>query len=94
MRKYLSAQQEQSELNQFEKKLISEMVVDLQPIYYEKLRTTDANYYYSPRAQAHFHKLFPKKYKAVPAFVNEPGVEVVEVSGLKINDGMRFYRRS
>lgn len=86
------------------KKVISEMnsgkiskhtqdLIDaVSPIYnnLEEDFTNGVVLYFSPQAQAQFHKENPNKYKEIPDFVNSK-TEVVSIKGTE-NDDMRWYR--
>lgn len=86
------------------RKVISEMtsgkiskhtqdIIDaVSPIYndIEEDFTNGVVLYYSPKAQAQFHKENPNKYKKVPDFVNSR-TEVVKIKGTE-NDDMEWYR--
>lgn len=86
------------------RKVISEMtsgkiskhtqdIIDaVSPIYndIEEDFTNGVVLYFSPKAQAQFHKENPSKYKKVPDFVNSR-TEVVKIKGTE-NDDMEWYR--
>jgi hypothetical protein len=62
------------------------------PMYEGWPRTTDAQLYYSPKAQAALHKKHPRKWKAVPAWKFEL-LEKVDVPGTERDDFAWFRYR-
>ena len=83
-------------INEMNKGTISKHTQDIidavYPIYQgiEEDFTNGVVLYFSPNAQALFHKNNPSKYKAVPDFINSK-TEVVSIKGTE-NDDMRWYR--
>ncbi|MCY1163574.1 hypothetical protein D9M71_32140 [compost metagenome] len=83
-------------INEMNKCTISKHTQDIidavYPIYQgiEEDFTNGVVLYFSPNAQALFHKNNPSKYKAVPDFINSK-TEVVSIKGTE-NDDMRWYR--
>ncbi len=53
--------------------------------------TQGCQLYYSPKAQAKWHLMDPKKYRKEPDFVNQK-VEEVEIPNLLQTDDFKFYR--
>ena len=69
-----------------------EIIDAIYPIYndLEEDFTNGVVLYFSPKAQAQFHKENPNKYKAIPDFINSK-TEVVSIKGTE-NDDMQWYK--
>jgi hypothetical protein len=66
------------------------LIAACQPIYEGGARTTDAQLYYSPKAQAALHKKNPRVWPAVPRWKFEL-LEAVDVPGTE-KDDFAFFR--
>lgn len=80
-------------LNKFERKKMEKMIELLAPIYYKKMVTTDATYFYSPKAQKKSHQANPAHYKEVPSFASQSNMKQVKIKGLLPTDDFVFYKQ-